>query len=51
VQSFLKPGGLLFLFTSNASPQVVPTPQLEHVAAHLLLQQFGSRLDILRKIS
>jgi 16S rRNA (guanine527-N7)-methyltransferase len=51
VQSFLKPGGMLFLFTSVSAPDVVPTPQFAHAANHPLLSHLGSRIEVLRKIS
>jgi 16S rRNA (guanine527-N7)-methyltransferase len=51
VQSFTKPGGLLFLFTTTSAPEVVPTPQLVRAGHHLLVPHLASRLEILRKIS
>jgi 16S rRNA (guanine527-N7)-methyltransferase len=50
IQSFIKPGGLLFLFGSMASPSLdIGAPHLSHIASHVLIQQRGSRLEILRK--
>ncbi len=50
-QSFLKPSGLMFLFTSNASKDLSPSPQLSPVANHILLSRLGSRLQVLQKIA
>ena len=50
VQSFIKPGGLLFLFGVAASPTSdAGAPHLFPAASHVLIPQWGSRLDILRK--
>lgn len=50
IQSFIKPGGLLFLFGSIASPASdVGAPHLFPVASHVLINQWGSRLEILQK--
>jgi len=51
VQEFLKPGGLLFLFTAVTSRDVVTTPHLSAAGSHALLGQFGTRLQVLRKFS
>jgi 16S rRNA (guanine527-N7)-methyltransferase len=50
-QSFLKHSGLLFLFTSNATREMSPMPQLSPVANHILLNRLGSRLQVLQKIA
>ena len=50
IQSFIKPGGALFLFgTAHATSLDLRTPQLSAVAHHILQRQWGSRLEILRK--
>lgn len=49
LQSFLKPGGSLFLFTSSSGGDLASTPQLSQKRAHPLLAQLGSRLEILKK--
>jgi 16S rRNA (guanine527-N7)-methyltransferase len=50
IQSFIKPGGLLFLFGSIGSPASdVGAPYLLPVGSHILMSQWGSRLEILRK--
>jgi 16S rRNA (guanine527-N7)-methyltransferase len=50
LQSFIKPGGFLFLFgTIGPMPAVPHIPELATVANHVLLSQWGSRLQILRK--
>ena len=51
LQSFLKPGGLLFLFTATSGSETTPPPQLAHVASHTLLPSLGSRLEVLKRIS
>ncbi len=50
LQSFLKPGGLLFLFGtgSNVAPKSAP-PQLSQAANHVLLKKWGSQLEVLQK--
>lgn len=50
VQSFIKPGGLLFLFGANTSAADLGVPHLAVEANHDLLRQWGSRLEILRKV-
>mgnify|MGYP003555692470 CR=1 FL=1 len=50
LQSFLKPGGSLFLFTTSGS-HIPPTPQLSHLASHALLSSLGSHLEILRRVA
>ena len=50
VQSFLKPRGLVFLFTAVSTPDVPPSPQLSPFASHVLLSQFGARLQVLQKV-
>lgn len=49
VQSFLKPRGLVFLFTAVSTPDVSPPPQLAPYANHILLNQLGARLQVLQK--
>jgi len=49
-QSFLKPGGLLFLFSAASSPDAPPTPQLAAFASHILLSELHTRLQVLQKI-
>lgn len=50
VQSFVRPGGSLFLFGS-AAPSVgeIAVPHLTPLASHALLKQWGSYLHILAK--
>lgn len=52
VQSFVRPGGCLMLFSTVAStaPKFV-SPYLAPVASHVLLTQWGSQLEIFAKIS
>lgn len=50
LQSFLKPGGSLFLFTTSGS-HIPSTPQLSHLASHALLSSLGSHLEILRRVA
>jgi 16S rRNA (guanine527-N7)-methyltransferase len=50
LQTFIRPQGLLFLFGTTA--QVVTdlaTPHLVRSAGHVLMHQWGSRLEILQK--
>jgi 16S rRNA (guanine527-N7)-methyltransferase len=50
VQSFIKPGGLLFLFGTTAStPIKLAGPYFSAVASHILLNQWGSSVQIIRK--
>jgi 16S rRNA (guanine527-N7)-methyltransferase len=51
VQSFIRPGGALFLFGSAAAPGVaeIAVPHLTLLASHALLKQWGSHLHILAK--
>ena len=50
IQSFIKPGGLLFLFgVVGAATTDIGAPHLLPSARHVLLSQWGTRLDILRK--
>jgi len=52
LQSFLRPGGLLFLFGTSGSPITdKATPQLTVRNTQVLLKQWGSQLQILRKNS
>ena len=51
IQSFLKPRGLVFLFTATSSPDAIQTPQVVHFANHVLLNHLGSRLEVLLKNS
>lgn len=50
LQSFIKPAGLLFLFgTASPIPPQLGAPFLSSAGSHVLLNQWGSRLDILQK--
>ena len=49
VQSFIKHGGVLFLFGANSSAADLGAPYLASESNHDLLRQWGSRLEILRK--
>jgi 16S rRNA (guanine527-N7)-methyltransferase len=50
IQSFVRPGGSLFLFgTAMPTPPELAAPHLTAAASHALLSQWGSRLEILRK--
>ena len=50
IQSFIKPGGSLFLFgTAGPAEFEVGAPHLTSSASHPLLNQWGSRLEILKK--
>jgi 16S rRNA (guanine527-N7)-methyltransferase len=49
IQSFVRPGGFVFLFTAVSSEDVSSTPQLVPSARHLLLSHLGTRLQILQK--
>lgn len=49
VQRFLKPGGLLFLFSSTTQDLTEATAGLLPLGVHPLLPHLGSRLEILRK--
>ena len=51
VQSFIKPGGALFLFGASRSAADLGEPYLVADGNHGLLRQWGSRLEILRKSS
>jgi 16S rRNA (guanine527-N7)-methyltransferase len=51
VQSFLRPGGFVLLFTAVPTADVSPPPQLRPYADHALLQGLGTRLQVLQKIS
>ena len=52
LQSFIKPGGVLFLFgTASPTPPEIVAPYLRPVTTHTLLPQWGSRLEILQKSS
>jgi len=52
LQSFLRLGGLLFLFGTSANPIAdKATPQLTAMNIQVLLKQWGSQLQILRKNS
>ena len=50
IQSFLKPGGCLFLFTVVSGRDIVPPPQLSAAASHDLLSQLATRLQVFRKL-
>jgi hypothetical protein len=50
LQSFVKPGGSLFLFgTAVPTPPALAAPHLSPAESHILLNQWGSRLEILKK--
>jgi 16S rRNA (guanine527-N7)-methyltransferase len=51
LQSFLRPGGLLFLFGTRTtmSSSDTTTPHLLPAGSHVLLRQWGSQLDVLQK--
>ena len=50
LQSFIRPGGLLFLFTTTLPVHADElTPHLVRAASHLLLPQWGSHLQVLEK--
>ena len=52
IQSFLKPHGLLFLFgTARTTAAGSTGPFFAPAATHMLLSQWGSRLEILQKIA
>lgn len=52
LQSFIKPGGALFLFgTAAPTPPDIMAPYLTAATNHTLLPQWGSRLEILQKPS
>jgi 16S rRNA (guanine527-N7)-methyltransferase len=51
VQSFIKPQGVLYLFSANSTLSIVPTPQLAHLGSYPLLSALGTRLEVFRKIS
>ena len=51
LQSFIRPGGLLFLFGAGPLvPSLLAVPQLLPSGSHALLSQWGSRLDVLQKV-
>jgi 16S rRNA (guanine527-N7)-methyltransferase len=50
LQSFIKPGGFLFLFgTATATPAELAGPYLSAIANHILLNQWGSSVEIFQK--
>lgn len=50
LQSFIRPGGFLFLFGTSAPVAAeLAAPHLVPSDSHVLLSQWGSRLEILRK--
>ena len=49
VQAFLKPGGLLFLFSSTSQETAGATLALVPVGIHPLLPHLGSRLEVLQR--
>ena len=52
IQSFIKPKGYLFLFGTRTTSQAeLAGPFFEHTGSHPLLSQWGSRLQILQKLS
>jgi len=52
IQSFIRPGGRLMLFStmSSAGP-FITSPYFAPVANHVLLSQWGSQLQVLTKVS
>ncbi|HUP38821.1 MAG TPA: RsmG family class I SAM-dependent methyltransferase [Vicinamibacterales bacterium] len=51
LQSFVKPGGFLFLFgTASPTLPALAAPHLSPEASHGLLSQWGSRLEIFKKL-
>lgn len=51
LQSFIKPAGFLFLFgTASPTPSQLGAPHLTAVGSHVLLNQWGSRLEVLQKL-
>ena len=50
IQSFVKPLGLVFLFTTESNRDARPPPQLAAAGSHILLNHLGTRLLILRKV-
>ena len=52
IQSFLKPNGYLLLFgTTTTSSAELTGPYFAHIGSHPLLSQWGSRLQVLQKLS
>lgn len=52
IQSFIRPGGCLMLFsTMSAAVPYVASPFFAPVASHVLLKQWGSQLQIFAKVS
>jgi 16S rRNA (guanine527-N7)-methyltransferase len=50
IQVFLRPLGLLFLFTTGVAAELGrPMPHFQHHSGDPLLRQWGSRLEILQK--
>ena len=50
LQTFVRPGGLLFLFgTTAATPIELAGPYLTAIASHSLLSQWGSAVEIFQK--
>jgi 16S rRNA (guanine527-N7)-methyltransferase len=51
LQTFVRPGGFLFLFgTAAPTAAELARPFLSPLASHVLLSQWGSRLEILEKV-
>lgn len=51
LQSFIKPAGFLFLFgTAAPTPPQLSAPHLMSAGNHILLPQWGSRLEMLQKV-
>jgi 16S rRNA (guanine527-N7)-methyltransferase len=48
LQAFMRPGGLLFFFSTASPPDLEGSPMLSSVGSHLLLGQWGSHLHVLR---
>ena len=52
IQSFIKPNGYLFLFgTTTTATEQLAGPFFAHARSHTLLSQWGSRLQILEKLT
>lgn len=52
LQSFIRPGGLLFLFgTASPTPPQLGAPHLITGGSHVLLNQWGSRLEVMQKLT
>jgi 16S rRNA (guanine527-N7)-methyltransferase len=49
-QSFLKPGGLVLLFTAASAADLATPPEFSEVGSYILLRHLGARLRVLRKV-